>query len=220
MVDPEDKEILRQLAKLGALSDYIYTSSGEIGRRIGVSQQTASRRILDLVDRGFLTRRMTPRKQFIRLAAPGVEVLRKDLVELKALFATAEHMTIRGRVVAGLGEGQYYISRPGYMKAFNEILGFEPFPGTLNVEVEPLDREKVAELKEREGRLIKEFVSEGRTFGAVKCFRADLGGVECAAIFPLRSHHTNVLEMISPVQLRKKLDLADGADVSVRILLD
>ena len=60
------------------------------------------------------------------------------------------------------------------------LLGFDPFAGTLNVEVEPLDREKVAEVKDLEGLLIPEFQAEGRTFGAVKCFRAEIGGLEGA----------------------------------------
>ena len=65
--------------------------------------------------------------------------------------------------------------------------------------------------------LIEEFQSEGRTFGAVKVFRADLSGLEAAAIFPLRSHHVNVLEIVSPHHLREALALKDGADVQVTL---
>src|SRR5207245_2909814 len=143
-----------------------------------------------------------------------VEVLRAEFADYRALFQAGERVRIRGRVVAGLGEGRYYISREGYRKAFSRLLGFDPFPGTLNVEVEPIDREKVQEVRDLSGILIPEFQSEGRTFGAVKCFRAEIGGLEAAAIFPLRSHHVNVLEVISPHHLRQALTLADGADVA------
>lgn len=214
---PEDKELLKQLAKIGGLHDYVYTSSGELAEKIGVSQQTASRKILELLDAGLIVRRMGTRKQLIRLSPTGVDVLRKEYADYRTLFQAGEVLQIRGRIVTGLGEGRYYISREGYRKAFGRLLGFDPYPGTLNVEVEPLDREKVTELKELEGLLIPEFESEGRTFGAVKCFRADLLGVEAAAIFPLRSHHANVLELISPHCLREKLSLVDGMDVQVRL---
>jgi riboflavin kinase, archaea type len=217
VVAPEDKELLKQLAKIGGLHDYVYTSSGELAERIGVSQQTASRKILELLEAGLIVRRMGTRKQLIRLSPTGVDVLRKEFADYRTLFQAGERMRIRGKVVTGLGEGRYYISREGYRKSFSTLLGFDPFPGTLNVEVEPLDREKVAEVKDLDGLLIPEFQSEGRTFGAVKCFRAEMGGVECAAIFPLRSHHVNVLEIISPHHLREKLSLRDGTDVQVTL---
>lgn len=217
-VAPEDKELLKQLAKIGGLHDYVYTSSGELAEKIGVSQQTASRKILELLDGGLIVRRMGTRKQLIRLSPAGAEVLRREFADYRALFQSGEQVHVRGKVVTGLGEGRYYISREGYRKAFSSLLGFDPFPGTLNVEVEPLDREKVQEVKDLDGILIPEFQSEGRTFGAVKCFRADLLGLEAAAIFPLRSHHVNVLEIISPHNLRERLSLKDGAEVQVRIV--
>lgn len=214
-VAPEDKEVLKHLARLGGLHDHVYTSSGELAKVLGVSQQTASRKILELLDAGYITRRMGTRKQLIRLAQAGVEVLRREHAELKGLFRGGETLPIKGKVVAGLGEGQYYISREGYRRAFKELLGFEPFPGTLNVEVEPLHRDKLGELRELQGFLIKEFQSEGRTFGAVKCFRARIGGEEAAAILPVRSHHQSVLEVVAPKSLRKALGLKDGQAVEV-----
>lgn len=214
---PEDKELLKQLARIGGLHEYVLISSSELAERIGASQQTASRKILELLDAGLIVRRMGTRKQHIRVSPSGVDVLRHEYAEYKALFQSGERMTIRGKVVAGLGEGRYYISREGYRKAFGRLLGFDPYPGTLNVEVDVLDREKIAELKDAEGLMIHEFQSEGRTFGAVKCFRAQIGGIEAAAIFPLRSHHTHVLELISPVGLRERLSLPDGTPVTVTL---
>jgi len=41
-----------------------------------------------------------------------------------------------GRVVGGLGQGQYYISRKGYRNQFFQKLGFVPFPGTLNIKLD------------------------------------------------------------------------------------
>ncbi len=219
-IGAEDIALLKELARLGGLRDYVYTSSRELANRVSVSQQTSSRRILDLLERGYITRRMSTRKQWIRLSGLGVDVLRREFHAYRSIFEEGADLKIRGRVVKGLGEGQYYISRDGYKRAFKELLGFEPYPGTLNVEVEPLDREKMLELKELTGILIKEFVSEGRTFGAVKCFPAGIGDVKVAAILPVRSHHTNVLELISPHHLRAQLELEDGDEITVLVKLD
>ena len=35
-----------------------------------------------------------------------------------------------------MGEGSYYMSLKGYKKQFKEKLGYEPFPGTLNLKLE------------------------------------------------------------------------------------
>lgn len=218
---PEEREVLKLIAKVGGLHDTVYTSSGELAERLGVSQQTASRKILDLLDEGLITRRMGTRKQHLRLSPEGVEVLRREYAEYKAIFEEGNLLTIRGTVVSGLGEGEYYISRDGYRKQFNRIFGFDPYPGTLNVEVNAVDREKLEQLQEMEGTVIPEFQSEGRTFGAVKCFQAEVSdgepdeGVDAGAILPVRSHHSNVLEVISPRYLRDALGLEDGTVVTV-----
>lgn len=216
-VSPEDKELLKQLAKIGGLHDYVLISSSELAERIGVSQQTSSRKILELLDAGLIVRRMGTRKQHIRVSPTGLEVLRREAADYRALFSAGERLTLHGKVMTGLGEGRYYLSRDGYRKAFNRLLNFDPFPGTLNVEVEPIEREKVAEVKDMEGLLVPEFQSEGRTFGAVKCFRAEVHGVEAAVIFPVRSHHVHVVELISPHNLREKLGVSDGAPVQVTL---
>ena len=221
-VAPEDKELLKQLARIGGLHDYVFISSSELAERIGVSQQTASRKILELLDAGLIVRRMSTRKQHIRVSATGADVLRAEYAEYRALFHSGDHTTIPGKVVTGLGEGRYYLSREGYRKEFNRLLGFDPYPGTLNVDVDPLHREKVAEVKDLEGLLVAEFKSEGRTFGAVKVFPAQIStgqgpAIECAVIFPVRSHHVNAIEIISPHGLREKLGLVDGQHVDVRL---
>ena len=44
---------------------------------------------------------------------------------------------LNGTVQSGLGEGAYYMSLRPYTDQFLEILGFSPFPGTLNVQLLP-----------------------------------------------------------------------------------
>jgi riboflavin kinase len=44
-------------------------------------------------------------------------------------------MKLFGRVVSGKGEGRYYMSLPPYKEKFKNILGFEPYEGTLNIKL-------------------------------------------------------------------------------------
>jgi riboflavin kinase len=64
------------------------------------------------------------------------------------------------------------------------------------------------------------FTDEGRTFGAVKCYIVSVEGISGAILSPLRTHHPrNIIEIISPVYLREKLNLADGNEVSVTLFM-
>ena len=54
LYNPHEIQVLKHLAMAGAMEDFIPVSSGELGRELGLSQQTASRRILDLLDKGLI----------------------------------------------------------------------------------------------------------------------------------------------------------------------
>ena len=43
---------------------------------------------------------------------------------------------MRGKILSGLGQAQYFLTREGYSRQFAAKLGFVPFPGTLNVLLE------------------------------------------------------------------------------------
>jgi riboflavin kinase len=63
------------------------------------------------------------------------------------------------------------------------------------------------------------FQNADRSFGLVKCYPAMIGGkIKGAIVTALRSHYdASVLEIISPVCLRKHLVLKDGNKVKVEI---
>jgi riboflavin kinase, archaea type len=121
---------------------------------------------------------------------------------------------MRGKVSAGRGEGQYYISKDGYKIQFSEILGFEPFPGTLNIKMEgpfvPPEQKAIR---------IKGFQDANRTFGECRCYKIKLNGTGAAVVRPERSDYPNdLIEVIAPVNLRKALVLEDGDQVEVTLL--
>jgi len=116
-------------------------------------------------------------------------------------------------VFTGLGEGAYYITKELYRKQFTEKLGFEPYPGTLNLKLSTdYDIKTRMELDAFPAIEVEGFKNENRTFGVVKCYPALIGNkVKGALITALRSHYdASVLEFIAPVCLRKHLNLKDG----------
>jgi len=130
-------------------------------------------------------------------------------------------VTLEGTVFTGLGEGAYYIAKEQYRKQFIEKLGFDPYPGTLNLKL--TTEYDIAARKELEAYPAVEvggFTSDDRTFGQVKCYPVIIENkVKGALISALRSHYdASVLEAIAPVSLRKALKLKDGHKVKVEIL--
>ena len=216
---PYHVETLKAIALLGGLKEYVNLSSGELGKLIGVSQQSASQRILELIRDGLVARDLATRRQRIRLTARGGEILRKEYADYQRVFEQKETLTISGTVAGGLGEGAFYMRQKGYKEQFRKKLWFEPYEGTLNLKIAGPDLAKLQILQDTPGIEIAGFEAGGRTFGGAKCFLATIGHMDCAVIMPIRTHHTDVLEVISKHYLRNALGIKEGDIVELAISL-
>lgn len=118
---------------------------------------------------------------------------------------------LKGKIVTGLGKGQYYISRDGYRRQFYLKLGFDPSPGTLNLKLaEPFLQPEADSIK------IEGFIDESGTFGGCKCYRVMIGDIMGAIVRPERSNYPpDLIEVIAPVNLRKALNLKDGDELEM-----
>ena len=63
---PYHVETLKAIALLGGTKEYVNLSSGELGKLVGVSQQSASQRILELIRDGLVARDLATRRQIGR----------------------------------------------------------------------------------------------------------------------------------------------------------
>jgi riboflavin kinase len=190
---------------------------------LGASQQTASRYLIELDKNGWIKRTVTPEGCLIKITDAGIKELKKLYSNLRFLMEAAypPSITLEGVVFSGLGEGAYYISKERYTKQFIEKLGFEPYPGTLNLKLTTdYDVKTRSELEAYPAIEIEGFRNEDRTFGSVKCYPVTIENrVKGALILALRSHYdTSVIEIIAPVFLRKHLNLKDGHKVKVEVL--
>ena len=216
---PYHVETLKAIALLGGLKEYVSVSSRELGKGIGVSQQSASQRILELIREGMVLRDLATRRQRMRLSPKGIDVLRREYADYQRIFEIKETLTVSGIVASGLGEGAFYMRQRGYKDQFRKKLWFEPYEGTLNLRVQGAELAKIEILRESPGIEISGFESGGRTFGGAKCFLATIGHLDCAVIMPIRSHYAEVLEVISKHYLRGALNLKDGDAVELILTL-
>ncbi len=218
---------LRKLALLGAIEQPIKLSSGHFAETIKSSIQTAARRLQELEREGFVHRKIIADGQWIILTKKGIEQLKRECYEYQKIFFSIPNIEVEiaGRLITGLGEGKYYTTLEGYRKQFEAKLGFTPFPGTLNLNLESQSIATRKKLDGRKGVEIEGFESEKRTFGGAKCFPCKIlcdsaEGIKSAVIIPDRTHYPeDVLEIISPVYLRCELKLEDGDEIRTRVVI-
>jgi riboflavin kinase, archaea type len=213
----EELRLLRFLAQNGAERTPVEITSREVGERLDVSQQAADRYLVDLAKQGLIARSLGARKQRLTLTPAGMEVLRKEFHAYRRVFEGPSHLRFSGQVASGLGEGRYYLSQPGYIVQFQERLGYTPFPGTLNIRVDPKELVRIETLRHWNGIRIDGFQASGRTFGGATCYGGRINGRPCHLIRPDRSHYQDVVEVIAPESLRESLSVHDGDSVTVEI---
>jgi riboflavin kinase len=209
---------LKALALRGGTSDFITVSTSELGAELGVSQQTASNRLVALERSGLVKRRRGVHGQDVMLTREAMALLAKEHAEYRQIFGAPGPIMITGTVASGLGEGQYYLNKPGYRDQISQKLGFVPFDGTLNIRITDSEMAKLS-MVPRESRItIESFKADGRTYGEAECIPVRINGSGGAIILPKRSHHTGIIELISPTHFRAEKKLRDGDRVRVEVL--
>lgn len=222
-VDATTVAALKEIAVDGDIDGERKVSCAALGERLDASSQTASRRLQRLESVRLIEREVVADGQWVTLTPAGKSRLRKEYADYRRLFEDDTALTLSGTVTSGVGEGRHYISLPGYNRQFNERLGYDPYPGTLNTELDEESIRNRSELAAIEGVPIDEWEDEERTYGSATCYAAtiaaDAGEVAPVhVIVPDRTHHDeDQIELIAPEMLRDELGLADGDEIVVEI---
>ena len=202
----------------------IHISSVEFSKILNLSQQTASRRITNLEELGWIERKIKGKEQVIRITKKGADVI---LLMYKNLKQILQEILIVGEVTEGIGEGGYYVRIPEYLAQFQEKLGFKPYFGTLNLQLSDLNNELLKEnQKSRNPIKIEGFKKEGRTYGSVDCHSCLISRLDnqdkklsCVILKIRRTHHKkNIVEILAKPFLREVLQLKDGDRVRIEFL--
>jgi riboflavin kinase len=221
----EEKEwfLLFYLSKMGALQGISKTTT-ELAEELPPSQQTISRRLNSLREKGFIMKTIKGSDVLIKITESGKLVLNQVYQDLKNALIEKAREHYYGHVQTGLGEGKFYVQLPEYNVQFTNILKKPPFPGTLNIVLESENLEDFYySLSQQHFVTIDGFESSIRSYGSVKCFKVHLSSngeskdeVECFLVDIRRtSHQKGTIEIVSSLNLRNKLQLADGSIVRV-----
>jgi len=222
-VGPDELATLKHLALLGALDGATTVTCATLADRLDASNQTASRRLQRLEEAGAVTRELLGDGQQITVTDDGERALRGEYEQYRRVFEQRDAVRLSGFVTSGMGEGRHYISLPGYMEQFIEKLGYEPFAGTLNVDLTDESVRTRADLTAMEPITIEGWEDDERTYGPAYCYPASVTGSDSVyepahVIAPERTHHDeDQLEIIAPVKLRDELGLTDGDELTIHV---
>ena len=230
--------VMIHLLSNGGKDRYLEITSTQISRIINRSQQTASKIIIDLEKENLIERVKNKKKFGMKLTETGFEILQDiyNLLKICMEKSRIKPMLFKGKIVTGMGEGAYYMSLEGYKKQFQNKLGYEPFPGTLNVKIEEknyLNSRK--DLINYPSIFIDGFKNSDRTFGWVRCYPATISqetklcqdmtksqttdiSSDVHVLLLERTHHNNnLIEVIGPLNLKESSNLKNGDTIVVMI---
>ena len=215
---------LKLLAMEGGHRGEVKVSCADLADRLDASNQTASRRLQALEDAGFLQRDLVSDGQWVVVTDDGLRELEREYQDYRRIFEERGDLTLRGSVTGGMGEGRHYISLPGYSRQFREKLGYEPYPGTLNVSLDAGSKRARSAIDAFEPIPIEGWEDEERTYGSASCYPASVENSEgttyspAHVIVPDRTHHDEgQLELIAPDKLRDELGLLDDDTIQVHV---
>ncbi len=214
---------LKLVALDGGLASATKVSCGDLGERLEASNQTASRRLQALEAGDYIDRDIVADGQWVTISDAGERALRSEYADYRRLFEEESGLTLTGSVTSGMGEGKHYITLPGYERQFETKLGYTPFPGTLNVDLDDASIRARAELEAQASIPIDSWEDDDRTYGAATCYPADVAADDqrfqpAHVIVPDRTHHDEAnIEVIAPVKLRDELGLDDGETLSIHL---
>ncbi|MFB6241753.1 MAG: DUF120 domain-containing protein [Candidatus Nanosalina sp.] len=133
--------------------------------------------------------------------------------KFKSVLEKGNSMKVIGKLFSGMNSGEEYLSKEPYQERFQEILGFKPYPGTLNLRV---DEEDVEEIQELESERMESFEHEETEYSGMNIYRCEINGVEAAYLdLDVTDYEDSVLEIIAPIGLRDLLSLEDGDEIEV-----
>ena len=127
-----------------------------------------------------------------------------------------EKIVLKGKVSSGAGGGSFFTKLPWVRRQFKKKLGFDPFPGTLNLRLSPgtavkkmRDITKGVRIEPQEG------------FCDARCFKAlVMKKVWGAVVMPqVPDYPSDLLEILAPVNLRDALKLKDDMEIEVSVWL-
>ena len=221
-----------QILMLGGRHNFVEVTTTDLAKAIKRSQQAASKHLLELENVGYIERFRKGQKFWVRITEKGFFEIESLLTMIKsAIDSRSDTIDFEGNVISGMGEGAYYMSLDGYRKQFKDKLGYNPYPGTLNVKlVDQVFMSTRRELEKLPSIFIEGFSDNTRTYGWAKCYLATIinntiknnNVIKNAAILILeRTHYDDsILEVIAPSSIKTTIGVQNGDRIKIKVYVN
>jgi len=126
-------------------------------------------------------------------------------------------ISLQGVVTSGLGQGAQFMAVPWVRDAIRTLIGFDPYPGTLNLRLP--DADTVSTWREiQNGPAVVLIPPPPESCGA-RLYRVVVApDIDAAIIVPdVTRHRDGTLELIAAVHVRTRLGLRDDDGVTLLI---
>jgi len=124
-------------------------------------------------------------------------------------------MEISGVIRSGVGKGAYFTQLDWVIEQCKNILGYRPFPGTLNVYIDDGDLHKLPQFF---GKTDFQLVPTDPAFCSARIKKVTIEGIPAAVVIPSADvliHESRVIEVIAASNLKVSLGLEDGNKVTI-----
>ena len=129
----------------------------------------------------------------------------------------AGQYTIPGKILSGAGQGAFFTQLEWVRAQCLEKIGFAPWPGTLNLEIQTKQVSLIEEMRLKNGI---ELISPDKNYCSGYVMPVSVGGISAAIVIPaedVRVHEKNVIEIIAPRRLKEALEVKDGDTITITI---
>lgn len=210
----ESKTLLSELCAAGAGLRQIWITPQSLADRTDLSLNTVREYLRWLASNGYIRYTVVDGGQLVSITPAGRAHI--DYPEDRR-----ERVAFTGHVADGEGKGEHFVQLEGYARQFRQRLGYEPYPGTLNI---ALSTGSIQELDPISAIPIDAWSDSGNAYGAAHCYparletSADVTYHLAHVLVPDRtSHDDTTLELLAPTKLRASPDVETGADVTVYV---
>lgn len=128
---------------------------------------------------------------------------------------SSQEKKIKGKILSGLGQGDYFTQLEWVKSQFKDKLGFDPYPGTLNLRLDKKN-EKIYQGILKKGGI--DILPPTKEFCASKSYPVSLGKIKAAIILPcVPDYPKDIVEIMAPVKVKEKLNVKDGDELEFTI---
>ena len=123
-------------------------------------------------------------------------------------------MRVSGTVASGKGDGSRFTELDWVKKQFVEKIGFEPFPGTLNVLLKDATNRDILEVNKERTVAIE---PPDKSYCKGIALRTTISSAVIGAIIvpEVPGYNLDLLEIVAPMNLRGRLHLKDGDTITL-----